>query len=266
MLNGRAILEEAPPMRAQLQIGIAVLSVALAACGTATPADTVVVSTASESLTLSSATPERLTGHYTRDGVSMAFDSVRTADLFRFEIKLADGRVLVHGEKMAENKFLTSVLDGRLNLFYDLAATENNVSTEGDQTALDEAHALPAYAALPWLSHALGANGFNGRDYPAALAMHMFNKGVGERLNVQLPKIVDRVELSENDNGYCSSYPNGGNACYGMCGNGCSCWSFVCGNCCYHGGCANHDNYCRGSGFWDGAKCWTTWGAAFFGC
>jgi hypothetical protein len=213
---------------------------------------------------MSSATPERLTGHYTRDGVTIAFDSIRNAAIFRFEIKTADGRVLVRGDKMGDSQFVTSVLDGRMNLFYNLAATDNNVSTEGDQTAMDEAQKMAEYAMLPWLSHNLGANGFNGRDYPAALAMHMFNKSVAVKLNIQLPKIT-RPEL-QDETGYCTSYPNGGNDCYGMCGPGCNCWSFVCGNCCYHGGCATHDSYCRGGGFWDTAKCFTTWGAAFFGC
>ena len=96
------------------------------------------VSTANESLTLSTATAERLAGHYVRDGMRISFDSIRTASTFRFEIKANDGRAMIRGEKTAEQKFTTSVLDSRLNIFYDLAATENNVSYEGDQTAMDE--------------------------------------------------------------------------------------------------------------------------------
>jgi hypothetical protein len=30
-----------------------------------------------------------------------------------------------------------------------------------------------------------------------------------------------------------------------MCGPDCSCWSWVCGDCCYHYGCAVHDDWCR---------------------
>jgi hypothetical protein len=242
-----------------------VMVLGLAACGQQAQPEQTVVSTASESLTLSTATAERLAGHYVRDGVRISFDSIRTAAIFRFEIKAADGRVIIRGDKTAEQKYTTSVLDNRLNMFDDLAATENNVSYEGDQTAMDEAQKLPEYAALPWMSRALGEHGYNGRDYPAALAMHMFNKGVAEKLNITIPKIENRSELAD-EGGYCTAYPNSGNQCYGMCGRGCSCWSFVCGDCCYHNGCARHDDYCRGSGFWDTAKCWTNWGAAFFGC
>ena len=33
--------------------------------------------------------------------------------------------------------------------------------------------------------------------------------------------------------------------CYGMCGRDCQCWRWVCGNCCYHPGCADHDWWCN---------------------
>jgi hypothetical protein len=205
-----------------------------------------------------------LTGHFERNGVKLSFDSIRTAALFRFEVITEDGTILIRGEQIAEQKFVTHVLNSRLNITYDLTAGADNVTSDGDETALAAAEATPEYAQLPWLSNALGNNGYNGRDYPSALALHMFNRGVAEKLNVKMPK-VQRPELSD-ETGYCTAYPNSGNSCYGMCGPGCTCWSFVCGDCCYHNGCATHDSYCRGSGWADKAKCWSTWGAAFFGC
>lgn len=45
------------------------------------------------------------------------------------------------------------------------------------------------------------------------------------------------------------------NDCLGMCGPGCSCWSWVCGDCCYHSGCNAHDRACRSCSIWP----WT-WG------
>ena len=33
--------------------------------------------------------------------------------------------------------------------------------------------------------------------------------------------------------------------CLGLCGYGCVCWSFICGDCCYHLGCYDHDMCCR---------------------
>lgn len=34
-------------------------------------------------------------------------------------------------------------------------------------------------------------------------------------------------------------------SCLGMCGPDCKCWKFVCGDCCYHLGCYDHDVCCR---------------------
>ena len=33
--------------------------------------------------------------------------------------------------------------------------------------------------------------------------------------------------------------------CFGMCGRGCTCWKFLCGDCCTHQGCIDHDGCCR---------------------
>ncbi len=44
----------------------------------------------------------------------------------------------------------------------------------------------------------------------------------------------------------CDRYPDCKNGCAGMCGNGCNCWREVCGDCCYHDGCAAHDDWCSG--------------------
>ena len=35
------------------------------------------------------------------------------------------------------------------------------------------------------------------------------------------------------------------NECLGMCGRGCWCWSIVCGDCCFHRGCYEHDRCCE---------------------
>jgi hypothetical protein len=46
--------------------------------------------------------------------------------------------------------------------------------------------------------------------------------------------------------GGCESYPNRDQDCFGMCGPGCGdCWSWVCGDCCFHDFCAEHDSLWR---------------------
>lgn len=43
----------------------------------------------------------------------------------------------------------------------------------------------------------------------------------------------------------CPAYPNRDDDCRGMCGPGCKCWSWVCGDCCYNELCNVHDAVMR---------------------
>ena len=42
----------------------------------------------------------------------------------------------------------------------------------------------------------------------------------------------------------CSLSNKCGNACYGRCGPGCTCWSWFCGHCDCEPDCREHDYYC----------------------
>jgi len=233
--------------------------------------------TAFGAITLRNAVPERVSGRFTRDGVAIDFDSIRIAGAFKFELRDADGQLLVNGGRRGDDYF-TSLFGGRAEVvFTQLLAqaiqdgaeppnvSDQNLVMNGDPAAMADLEKRPEYALLPWLSRALGERGYNGRDYPASLALHQFGKSVSERIDVRVPKLDEQVSASA-ESAYCTAYPNAGNACYGMCGKGCSCWSWVCGNCCYHSGCARHDSWCRGHGFWNGLACYTAWVAAAFGC
>ena len=48
------------------------------------------------------------------------------------------------------------------------------------------------------------------------------------------------------------------NECFGMCGNGCSCWSWVCGDCDCHCLCENHDYFCSCESIYE-YNCWAMW-------
>jgi hypothetical protein len=247
-------------MRNRVWLRVVLSTLVLAGCAVDTPNDPV---KSADPLQLSEASKERITGEFTREGLTVKFDSIRTATVFSFEIRAADGRSLIKGEKIEQN-FVTTVLDGRLSIFYG-DTVETNILHEGDQAALAELEALPEYALLPWLSYELGVRGYTGNDYPSVLALHMFNRAVADRLQIAIPAVeLEAPTTFPREEGYCTAPTS--NNCYGKCGPGCTCWGFVCGDCCYHYGCAKHDGYCRGSGFWDTAKCVTTWGAAFFGC
>ena len=51
----------------------------------------------------------------------------------------------------------------------------------------------------------------------------------------QLAKRKKRCSLASDPNN---------NKCLGMCGKGCWCWSYVCGDCCFNRGCYEHDKCC----------------------
>jgi hypothetical protein len=120
---------------------------------------------------------------------------------------------------------------------------------------------LAEVRSLPHLSRALGAAGYTGSKFPAVLPLHKMARQSAEALGIT----VEPLPAAPGDeNSFCQAYPNQGNQCYGMCGNGCNCWSWVCGDCCYHGGCARHDDWCR-QGQW--YYCYNiTAVIALFGC
>lgn len=88
----------------------------------------------------------------------------------------------------------------------------------------------------------------NGRRYPSVVPLFKFI------LNLILPNYKSYSNNSTqliSDDDECLSYcpPCPEQECIGLCGYGCSCWSMVCGDCCYHLGCYDHDVCCRDSFF-----------------
>ncbi len=227
-----------------------------------------------DGIALTAATPERVTGSYIDPtGIGVNFDSARVGDTLFFDLTTRTGAKLVHAETVGDT-YVFSYMGGRLTLTIDkswVAAVqaepdggpasqdETAMHWVGDMTVLDEMLSVPEVKLFPWMSRALGAQGFTGSAYPATLALHKMARQSADALDIQVPSLD---VAPENDNAYCSR-PTA-NECYGMCGNGCSCWSWVCGDCCYHGGCAKHDSWCR-SGQW--YYCYNiTAVIALFGC
>jgi hypothetical protein len=230
---------------------------------------------APDGITLTSATPARLTGSYAdAAGNLLRFDAAKVDDTLYFDLTGIDGRAIIHIETVGDN-YEFSYMGGALKMHTTKAfvaqaraqaeVAPDAVSTDGfvfdgDTHALDEMLQLPEMAQLPALSRALGARGITGSEFPAALVLHKAARQSAEALGVQLQKL----DTAQSLNSYCSAYPNSGDSCYGMCGSGCSCWSWVCGDCCYHYGCAVHDSWCRAGQWW---YCYNiTAVIALFGC
>jgi len=114
----------------------------------------------------------------------------------------------------------------------------------------------PEAAMIPYLSIKLASIGISSITHPSALPIHMpalriaklrddikFDASLLQRVNRvhnarSPPTDVDGCELSDTCN----------NACFGRCGEGCSCWSWVCGSCDCFRGCWQHDCCCSCEG------------------
>jgi hypothetical protein len=242
-------------------------------CDTAAPepAPAPPVSTEADGLSLLVSTPEWIAGTYVdpATGVGVIFEAAREGDDLFLHLATAKGKVLVHAETTADD-YVFSYMDGLATLTVSkawvaqvkaegedgpAAADESAARWTGDRTVLDAMLALPEIETLPWLSRALGSAGITGNTHPASLAIHKTARQSAKALDVDVPPI--------NGNLSRCSQPTANN-CYGMCGNGCNCWSWVCGDCCYHSGCAKHDSWCR-NGQW--YYCYNiTAVVALFGC
>jgi len=248
-------------------------SLAFAACSTNEPAPTGPTTDGNEGVTLRIATPDRIAGSYVdARGVGITFDAASTGEDLFLDVRSATGHEIMHAET-TQTQYLFRYLDSRLTLAIDKAwvvqvksegddgpamKDTSAMHWTGDMAVLDEMIQMPEVRSLPFLSRALGAMGYDGQTYPSTLAMHQMAKQSAEALGID----VDPLPVAPDKADFCTR-PTA-NECYGMCGNGCSCWSWVCGDCCYHTGCAKHDSWCR-SGQW--YYCYNiTAVIALFGC
>jgi hypothetical protein len=208
-----------------------------------------------DGVTLASQTPSRVTGTYAASGNTIRFDLAKVGtDVFADILGNGD-RPILHLETTGDSYDFTYMGGGLTlhttkgfvaNAQAQAQANPGSVSSAdfqfvGDMHVLDEMLALPEVALFPNLSRALGVRGITGSDYPASLVLHKVGRQAADALGARLAPL----DTAGSANGYCQAYPNSGDSCYGMCGPGCSCWSWVCGDCCYHYGCAVHDSWCR---------------------
>lgn len=94
---------------------------------------------------------------------------------------------------------------------------------------------------------ALSSAGITGVEYPSVLPFYMAALRLAQLVQrSNLTSHVDRA-LSQGETEDCLNEcpPCQYQQCLGMCGYSCNCWKWVCGDCCYHLGCYEHDICCR---------------------
>ena len=143
-------------------------------------------------------------------------------------------------------------------------------TTANQEDVIDQLLAHPDTYLIIDAAVAMGNAEIIGTQYPAALPFYMLALQLAKRspesevqVDSQLPsyrskRIVwwwQRTERCSNNGRRCrvGRCPRGSN-CIGLCGRGCSCWWWVCFDCCWHWGCDRHDRWCRAGTF----VCWVT--------
>ena len=121
---------------------------------------------------------------------------------------------------------------------------------------LREMLAIPEIRLLEDVSRAVGELGVTGRNTPAVMSFFMFALRVSQLLeedSIPPPQRQKRYLFLEYYHQTAST-----NRCYeylktedciGLCGIKCRCAEWICGDCCYHSGCAVQDYCCKSMGY-----------------
>ena len=108
-------------------------------------------------------------------------------------------------------------------------------------------------------AEALGNRNTANSSYPPVMQFYLLAMQIGkirryileEGYSTTMPPIPKRRSQCSSNGDTCSNcpYPLLNNDCFGMCGLGCNCWRFLCGDCCRHRYCETHDRCCLDKGY-----------------
>ncbi|KAL9955007.1 hypothetical protein ACROYT_G042603 [Oculina patagonica] len=117
------------------------------------------------------------------------------------------------------------------------------------EEAMSELHYAPEIQLLERVSEALGSNSTRLEILKPFYSL-CFN--LLKASDVETPPELKAAHGFEDDiaGQYGNRQKRGctkptANNCRGLCGRGCSCWSWFCGDCCWHRGCYEHDLCCK---------------------
>ena len=102
----------------------------------------------------------------------------------------------------------------------------------------------------------MGEQGLTGVSYFILLQFYATCSKLDELINSDVkspafshPTTISRQQRQATCDTFSTCPPCQNYECLGLCGKECSCWSWVCGDCCYYQGCFNHDLCCSESYF-----------------
>ena len=147
----------------------------------------------------------------------------------------------------ASAKFVSSV--------QDRAMTSSSDTADWSGIVLQEEMQL-----LPSFSFGLVELGYTGTHYPILQKLHQISSRIYPHLTQSIEPVTSQSIATVT---WCSSssecedeekMPDKDDLCLGMCGPECKCWCWVCGDCCLHQGCYEHDMCCRNKVY--SFNCW----------
>ena len=232
----------------------------------------------SHRLAIDTSGQNRLKGTYlTETGQYVTFDAEGD---HRVDIWL-DGRPLLHKQTGNRNDQPMTVTVEHTTFAFSPNGSKVGVLRHGEWTgkekdlkqywkrAMSEAREQGDYKLLEELSRALGEYGVRGHTSTSALSLFHLCRTILSAVEADMPtnepsptKVRKRRWWGSESK--CKSLKNNKyNQCFGMCGKLCTCWSWACGDCCFHRGCFEHDICCaepneengkKGCGFYS-AEC-----------
>ena len=155
-------------------------------------------------------------------------------------------------KKRLTRMFTRGKLDTKLIRFLEFDKA-NETRSRAVQGLLERAEAAMIHKAAT----ALGERGVTGEHstailpfYILAMRLAKFQTDQSDQNGIEPAHRERRAHCSRSktrcrSSRECCTRCPGDEDCLGMCGRGCTCWRWVCGTCCHHQTCHEHDECCR---------------------
>ena len=146
------------------------------------------------------------------------------------------------------------------SLYISAKLQQQNTSKE---FVLSQLHQRYDMNMLEKLSRSIAVDaGMKGWNSASAMAIFLASKALSPHhaptaTGNRAQRDIDTHPCPNKESKNCAKKPEGV-SCIGMCGPGDHCWEWVCGDCCYHTGCYEHDMCCRKYGYMSWA-CISLW-------